>query len=161
MKWFRDPRFKYFVMGVVGLLMFSLWIRAVRKQRQPDRKTAKKVGRLRRLVAGAISLIAPGLGAWIMEGRYASSPTAFYQRMLDMLEDSQLCRKPSQTHREFAIEVAGHFKSHPAANLIQSTVKEITELFNEVRFGRIELEDELSNQIELSLIELSEAINDS
>ena len=78
--------------------------------------------------------------------------------MLDLLEPSDLHRRPSQTHREFATEVAGHFQSHPEANMIQSTVREITELFNEVRFGHVDLEDDLSEQVELSLSELQKAI---
>lgn len=160
-KFFRGTSFKYIALGVIGLLMFVTWIRAVRRKRQPGRNKTKKIGRLRRLVAGAISLIAPGLGAWMMVGRNPNSPTAFYQRMIDLLENFELYRKPSQTHREFATEVASHFQSHPAANLIQSTVKEVTELFNEVRFGRVELENDLHDQIELSLNELQQAIEAS
>ncbi len=157
-KFVRGRNFKYVVMGLLGLLMFAIWMRAVRKVHQPSREANRKIGRLRRLVAGALSLIAPGLGAWMMEGRNANRPTAFYQRMIDLLESSELHREPSQTHREFATEVAGHFQSHPAANLIQSTVKEVTELFNEVRFGRVELDEELCEQIELSLMELKDAL---
>lgn len=154
----RDPSFKYIAMGAIGLLMFAIWIQAVRRRQNPAKKLTRKAGRLRRLMAGAISLISPGLGAWMMDGRDPNGPTAFYQKMIDLLESSELHRKPSQTHREFATEVAVHFQSHPAANLIQSTVREITELFNEVRFGKLELENDLSDQIELSLVELEEAI---
>lgn len=146
------------MLGLVGLLMFAIWIRAVRKNQQSNQQATRKVGRLRRFVAGAVSLLSPSIGAWMMEGRGLNRTTAFYQEMLDLLESVQLRRQPSQTHREFAAEVGGHFQSHPSANLIQSTVREITEIFNEVRFGRIELEDELGDQVELSLAELKKAI---
>jgi 5-methylcytosine-specific restriction endonuclease McrBC regulatory subunit McrC len=78
--------------------------------------------------------------------------------MSRILAKRDLARAPNQTHREFAAEVADYFADHPASRLIQSTVREITELFNEVRFGRVKIDQELSEQIDLSLAELNEAV---
>jgi hypothetical protein len=157
----RQASFKYVVAGILALVSFLIWMRAVSNSRRKRGSETGKAGRLRRLVAGAISLISPGLGAWVMEGATSVSPTAFYQRMHGLLEAQGLSRRPSQTHREFATEVVNHFERHPAADFIGSTVREITELFNEVRFGSVKLEDSLSEQIDVSLIELKEVIQTS
>jgi hypothetical protein len=109
-------------------------------------------------VANAISLISPGLGQWVITGSSKQTQTAFYQKMLGILAKRDLARAASQTHREFATEVSTRFDDHPSANLIQSTVREITELFNEVRFGRVEIDRELREQIDLSLTELDDAL---
>ena len=156
-----NPSFKYVVAGILAMFAFLIWLRAVWNLR-PDRGSRTgKAGGLRRLVAGAISLISPGLGVWVMEGATSASPTAFYQRMGELLEGQGLIRRSSQTHREFATEVVSHFDRHPSADLIGSTVCEITELFNEVRFGSVVLEGDLSEQIDESLTELQEAIQSS
>lgn len=151
-----SPRF---IAGVSGLLLaiFLYWIRK-RFQGAAKPGVNAKAGILRRMVANAISLISPSLAQWVMDGSRPANPTKFYQRMTDILEQQDLRRDPSQTHREFVTEVANQFESHPSANLIQSTVAEITELFNEVRFGRVELESELCEQIDMSLIELNQAL---
>ena len=154
-KMLRSRTFQLAAGGMFALFMFLAWLRT--RSNPTNRKKARKIGMLRRLVADAISLIAPGLGAWV-EGRPRNHPTAFYQSMEQVLADADLERESSQTHREFASEVAMHFESHPSAGLIQSTVHEITELFNEVRFGQAELEPELSSQIRMSLDELKLAI---
>jgi hypothetical protein len=153
---FRKRSVQVGAFGVFGLIVFVLWLRSIRRG---SRKKAKRgVGILRRLVADAISLIAPSLGAWVLDRDSKHKSTAFYQKMERMLASVELERGPSQTHREFSQEVAQHFQSHPSASLIQSTVHEITELFNEVRFGQFELEPELNSQIQMSLDELKLAL---
>lgn len=155
----QNSSFKYIFVGVFAVLFVFFWLRSRFGAVGPTSQSQKKkVGRFRRLMAGAISLISPGLGQWVMEGSSANRPTAFYQKMLKILAKRDLTRAPSQTHREFAAEVSTRFDDHPSSSLIQSTVREITELFNEVRFGRVEIEPELSEQIDLSLAELNEAL---
>ena len=78
--------------------------------------------------------------------------------MTEILERHKFVRLPSQTHREFAKEVAAAFASHPESGFIGSTVFEITELFNGVRFGNAELESDLVQQIDASLEELDAAL---
>lgn len=154
----RNSSFKYIVVGIVAVLFGLVWFRSRFGSAGKSQVATAKVSRFRRMVAGAISLISPGLGKWVMDRSSPSTSTAFYQRMSRMLAKLDLIRAPSQTHREFAAEVGSRFDDHPSSSLIQSTVREITELFNEVRFGRIELEPDLSDQIEISLAELSEAL---
>lgn len=156
----KKSSFKYVVVGLFGLMFILIWAKS-RFGARPTTKqpTGNKVGRFRRMVAGAISLISPGLGQWVMDGSKTNTATGFYQKMVRILAKRDLERQPSQTHREFAAEVSDRFRDHPAANLIQSTVREITELFNEVRFGKNKLEPELSEQIDMSLAELNEALN--
>lgn len=152
----RSAEFKYLIGGVVLFLLFLVWLRN-RLKSTPTVGTKKKAGPIRRFVAGAISLIAPGLGQWVMKGTTVANPTKFYTRLSEILLNQEMEREPSQTHREFAKEVSNHFENHPAAGLIQSTVVEVTELFNEVRFGQVEIEKGLSDQVELSLNELEAA----
>jgi hypothetical protein len=110
-------------------------------------------------MASAISLISPSLGKWVLDaGSSSVEPTAFYRRMTNLLASRGLRRAPNQTHREFALEVSQTFSSHPQSSLISSTVREITELFNEVRFGKQRLPDDLHQQIGLSLKELEEGL---
>ena len=154
----QDSSFKYIVGGLFTFLFLLYWMRSTWVSRKNSPKTSSKVSRLRRLFASAISLISPGLGQWVIDSANADRPTAFYQKMTEMFARRDLKRGHSQTHREFAEQVSTHFKAHPSANLIQSTVREITELFNEVRFGEVELESDLSEQIDLSLAELRTAL---
>ena len=156
-RFFQGPLLKYAIGGGILFLFFLGWLRS-RLFSVANVSAPRKVGRIRRFVAGAISLIAPGLGNWVMKGSADSSPTKFYSRLTDILSKRDLKREPSQTHREFAKEVSSRFEDHPSAGLIQSTVFEVTELFNEVRFGRVELEDGLHEQIDLSLNELESAL---
>ncbi|MFT5303336.1 MAG: hypothetical protein ACI814_004155 [Mariniblastus sp.] len=151
-KFFKSSAFKYTVLGIVGCLMFLVWLKTIR--RRANVNETRKVGMLRRFVGEAISLIAPNFGAWVMDSGAKQNPTAFYLRLTEVLAGAELEREPSQTHREFAEEVATHFEGHPKSTLIQSTVREVTELFNDVRFGQEQLEPELCAQIEMCLDEL-------
>ena len=153
-----SPLTKYLIVGLLLLVFFLMWLRnALANQAAAANKT-KKAGRLRTLLAGAISLIAPKLGQWVREGSVHANSIGFYTRMTEILERQNLVRSPSQTHREFAGEVSAKFGSHPESDLISSTVHEVTELFNGVRFGKEELESELANQVEISLQELDTAL---
>ena len=149
----RHPMFKYIAAAFVILLFFAFWARA--RFRANSNRKSRRAGVLRRFVAGAISLISPGLGKWVMEGATRGNPTGFYLKMQDILLRHDLERASSQTHREFAKEVSTKFETHPSAELIRSTVQEVTEVFNEVRFGEQKLDSGLSEQIDISLNELS------
>ncbi len=152
------PVFKYLMGGLLLLVFFWTWLRGVLANKSSTPGKQKEPGRLRKLIAGAISLIAPKLGKWVREGATQNSSVQFYHRMAEILERHNLTRSPSQTHREFAGAVASAYDSHPDSGLISSTVHEITELFNEVRFGQEELQSDLASQIELSLNELDAAL---
>lgn len=148
---------KYLVGAILLLIFFAMWLQNVLASQAASASKNSKAGRLRRFLAGAISIIAPKLGQWVGEGTENNS-IGFYHRMTEILERHKFVRLPSQTHREFAKEVAAAFASHPESGLIGSTVFEITELFNGVRFGNAELESDLVQQIDASLEELDAAL---
>ena len=153
-----SPILKYLLAGLLLLVFFAMWLRNVLAGQAALASKAKEAGPLRRLLAGAISLIAPKLGQWVREGTVQTNSIGFYYRMTEILERHNLIRSPNQTHREFAGEVSAAFDSHPESGLISSTVYEVTELFNVVRFGNEELESDLASQIEISLNELDTAL---
>lgn len=143
----KSMTFRYIMLGLGALFLIFFWIRT-----RFGSESRKRENPIRRLFADAISLIAPGLGQWVREVGKAASPTLFYERMSSLLEPHGLVREPSQTHREFATSVAQHFASHPSVGRIESSVKSVTEWFNQVRFGQrifneaagLEIQNELS-----------------
>ena len=153
-----SPLIKYIIGGMLLFVFFAMWLRSVLAEQKAVASKTKKAGPLRRLLAGAISLIAPKLGQWVREGAGQKNSIGFYLQMTEILERHKLVRSPSQTHREFAGEVSAAFDSHPESGLISSTVYEVTELFNGVRFGNEELESDLASQVEISLKELDAAL---
>jgi transglutaminase-like putative cysteine protease len=154
------PLVRYGVGVLIGLGVVAYWFMMLGVGWSRDEKVAgTKTSVLRRFVASAISLLSPSLGKWVMvAGTGNSSPTAFYYQMTGLLEPAGLVRRPTQTHREFAKEVSRYFAKHPASALIGSTVREITELFNDVRFGKQELPADLRAQVDISIKELKQSL---
>ncbi len=154
------PMVRNGVVFLLGLGVLAYWIlRTVPDSNRDGEFDDKKNGMLRRFVANAISLLSPSLAQWVMVRRTGkSNPTAFYQRMSQVLQPIGLQRRATQTHREFANEVNRFFAEHPAGELIGSTVREITELFNDVRFGKQELPVDLLAQIDISIKELQQSL---
>ncbi len=156
----QSKGFRYLIAVLVVLPFLVLWIfsffRNIDVGRGERRLPAK---RIRRMVAGAISLISPSLGKWVLDaGSSQHEPTAFYRKMSQILEPRGLKRQPTQTHREFAREVSQTYSDHPSSSLISSTVHEITEIFNDVRFGKQVLPADLKQQISASLNELENGL---
>jgi len=111
-------------------------------------------------MASAISLISPSLGQWVLAGdKKGNWSTAFYDRLAELLETRGLKRKPAQTHREFAKDVALNFADYPQGLMIGSTVWEITDIYHDIRFGKKDIPADLREQIELCLGELEEVLN--
>lgn len=123
----------FFLSLLAGVIRFVFY----RKTDEDD--NARTVNRFRKLLADAVGLISNDLREWIIGDE---SGTAFYKRFVEVLDKHELVRKPQQTHREFAREVCGKFSVHPSAKEITATVHEITELFNGVRFGGMDLSDQ-------------------
>ena len=156
---FTGPVMRYGVAFLIALGLVAYWILFTRPQSNKGNSGDKKIGVLRRIVASAIALLSPSLGQWVMiAGTGKTSQTAFYHRMMRVLKPTGLTRRSTQTHREFANEVDRFFAQHPASELIGSTVREITELFNEVRFGKQELPADLMTQVEISIKELEQCL---
>jgi hypothetical protein len=150
--------FRFLVAGAIFFLFFGTWIKA--RFFSDGNVGLPSAGRLRRLFGKTLSLIAPKLGQWVIEGASAKTPTVFYQRMLRMLEPHELVRDPGQTHREFATEVAVHFDDHPKASEIQSNVDQLTQWFNRIRFGRQELDSKSSEEIDETLSKLQRVLKE-
>ena len=156
----RSPGFRLGVVAVLILPFLIPWVISLFSKPKPASEAeVEKRSAIRRFFAGAISLISPSLGQWVMEaGRNHHRPTGFYDRMTKILEPLGLSRQPAQTHREFARQVDIAFTDHPSSPLIGSTVREVTELFNDVRFGRQTLPQDLLEQIDSSLDELETSL---
>ena len=150
--------FRYVVGLLVALGVVAYWFVLLGFRSAGDKKVkVKKTDALRRFVANAISLLSPRIGQWVMvAGTRRSGPTAFYYQMTGLLEPVGLIRRPTQTHREFANEVDRYFAEHPSSTQIGTIVRQVTELFNDVRFGKHELPAELRSQVNDSINELKQ-----
>ncbi len=150
-------RAPYFIALIFLLLFLTPWLNHLLVSKSSGAKTAK-AGMIRRWVAGAISLIAPRLSAWVLTGRHPHPTTRFYDRMTEILASHGFERDEHQTHREFARSVAKSLAEHPAGAMIASTVWEITEIFQQIRFGKQVIPADLQQEIENSLNELSSVL---
>jgi len=150
-------RAPYFFALIFLLLFLTPWLNHLLVPKSSSSKTAK-AGLIRRWVAGAISLIAPGLSAWVLTGRHPHPATRFYDRLTEILAQHGFERGEHQTHREFARSVASSVAAHPAGAMIASSVWEITEIFQQIRFGKQTIPADLQQEIENSLNELSSVL---
>ena len=154
----RKPWTKILLMTVIAVVGLLILIRQISKN-YVGQSEHSKTGLLRRMVAGAVSLFSTQLAQWVM-GDDDSKTVKFYQSLEKILADHQFHRRPNQSHLEFAGEVVSSFSQHPKTNLIQSTVYEITGLFNAVRFGNETIDDGLAQEIDNSLAELQSALQE-
>lgn len=152
----KQPWVKYGIPAVIFMVFVFFVIRNSSRE-DDENSTGEKVGFLRRVVANAISLISPQLSKWVM-GRGDTVRVDFYERLVGMLEQHQLVRSPNQTHREFAEVVAHRFADHEQADLIGSHIKNLTESFNEIRFGGSRVGEDQAGDIATRLVELEAAI---
>lgn len=136
--------------GIIGMLRILI-LNAGYEEEQPD----STVGKIKRFFADAIGLISTDLREWVIG---YDSETAFYKKLTDILEKQDLVREPVQTHLEFANEVSSKFNSHPSADLISTTMRDVTEAFNRVRFGLEDLEDSERESLDRQLIDLEVAL---
>ena len=148
----RLPWMKFLLITAIGLVALLIMIRQAMKNYGPD-LDRPTTGLLRRMVAGAVSLFSTQLAQWVM-GDDDRKEVKFYQSLEKILAAHRFQRRPNQSHLEFAGEVASSFSQHPKNALIESTVYEITRLFNAVRFGNESIDESLARQIDDSLVEL-------
>ena len=152
--------FRFGAATLVGGLLLVYWLYSKNAAPKPTRKS--KHNRLRRWVAKAISFISPSLGQWVLsEKRSTNSATEFYDRLTTLLEKHGLERQSTQSHRQFATIVSQKFSDHPQASMIHSIVWEVSEIFNEIRFGKHELPTDLRTQVDLCLDELESGLDES
>ena len=124
---------------IIALLMVTVLVSIAFNS---SRNTAKRrnaaggkpTSRILKLVGRAVSLIAPGLGTWLIHG--SDGPTIpFYEKLLAILERQGHSRDTNQTHREFAVQIINHYRDHEESDFIRRVVTQTTERFNQVRFG--------------------------
>ena len=136
----------------IGLIVLLTMVRQILKN-QPSQTKLKKTGLLRRMIASAASLFSTQLAQWVM-GDDDRNVVKFYQSLETILASHQLQRHPTQSHLEFADEVASSFSHHPQHDFIHSTVYEITNLFNAVRFGNETIDHTVTQRVNNSLTKL-------
>ena len=155
----RQPWTKIILMTAIALAALLILISQISKNFSSD-TNRPKTRLLRRMVAGAVSLFSTQLAQWVM-GDDDLKTVKFYQSMEKILANHQFQRRPNQSHLEFAGEVASSFSQHPKNDFIESTVNEITCLFNAVRFGNETIDPALARQIDNSLEELQLVLQDN
>lgn len=148
----RQPWIKLALIGVFGFITLMILLRQILKHNTSQSKP-KQTGLIRRMVAGAVSLFSAQLAQWVM-GDDNHNTVKFYQSLEKILATHQFQRRPNQSHLEFASEVASSFSQHPENGFIQSTIYEITNRFNAVRFGNETLAPSVSQQVDDSLAKL-------
>ena len=153
----RQPWIKYALQGVIGLVGLAILLRQILKH-NTSQTQSQKTSLVRRMVAGAVSLFSTQLAQWVM-GDDNRSAVKFYQSLEKILATHQLQRRPTQSHLEFASEVASSFSQHPENDLIQSTVFEVTQRFNAVRFGNETLAPSVMQNVDNSLVKLRELLD--
>jgi len=145
---------------VLLAVMFGLF-----KTINPGGKTAREhqktqtVGRIRRLLGGALSLISPELGKWVMGGTSREISADFYRRLTRILNKTGNTRSPSQTHREFAMDVISKLAPVDPNDSIKKTITDVTEVFYQVRFGHVQLEKDQQLELTKRLNELDKQLS--
>ncbi len=144
---------------IMGTLVVAppllMWLFIVYSNFRATKRSGPSKKSLRRWIANALSYLSPSLAQWVLSGSDTShTHTRFYSRMLKILLTHGLERAPHQSHRDFAKQVGQTYAHHPMTDMISSVVYEVSEIFNEVRFGRKPIPEDLRTQIELCLDEL-------
>ncbi len=149
----KQPWFK---IALPVVLLFCLVLILLKLSPQVEDQDAEPVGLMRRLVAGAVSIFSPEWSRrMILGGRHRVD---FYQSMISLLKKKGLERQPQQTHREFAGAVVAAYENHPQRKQIAAATEKITESFNAVRFGKIELNPAEIEALQDSLQRLARAL---
>jgi transglutaminase-like putative cysteine protease len=156
------------ITGVI-LLLVVLWVLGafwiVRRAGQTSVSPQNTVSGVRQLLGRTISIFSPRLGRWVAGDLGDVFNVWFYERMIKALRQQRMVRKPSQTQREFAMEVKGSYAnelgpSELSQQLIQS-VDKLTEAFYQVRFGRIALDADAGRDVEQALKIVEHKFEDS
>ena len=148
----RQLWIKYVLQGVIAIVAVVILFRQILKH-NTSQTQSQKTSLVRRMVAGAVSLFSAQLAQWVM-GDDNRHTVKFYQSLEKILATHQLQRRPTQSHLEFAGEVASSFSQHPENDFIQSTIYEITNRFNAVRFGDEKLAPSVIQNVDASLAKL-------
>ena len=148
-----NPIWKLIIALVMVTVLGAIALNSSRNTAQRRNATGHTpTSRIRKLVGRAVSLIAPGLGTWLIHG--SDGPVIpFYEKLLAILEKKGHVRDANKTHREFADQIIEHYQDHEESDFIRRVVTQTTESFNQVRFGETgialsgesEIESDLKN----------------
>lgn len=130
---------------LVTFLLIRVYIKSSRIKAALQNRNLEKVGIFRRLMASAVGLISSDLEQWML--KVDDRHTPFYDDLVSILRANDLERASNQTQREFAEIALLHFRKHQQRELIQSVLRNSTERFYDVRFGRRELTIEESERL--------------
>ena len=138
-------------LGISIVALIILTMSTIKSAKRAVQLNANKpTSRIRKFVGRAVSLIAPGLGTWLIHG--AAVPTVpFYEKLLAVLERHGHRRQANQTHREFAEQVVEHYRNHAQAPFIHKVLTQFTERFNQVRFGESGVAATINREFESDL----------
>jgi protein-glutamine gamma-glutamyltransferase len=152
--------FRYTMISLIVLPPLLTWLFAAYLNFRKASKTKQKsTSEFRKWLASAFALISPNLGRWVLGGLGTRGrDTGFYDRLIEILSKRGIEREPQQSQRDFAKSVAQQFAAHSQASLISSVVYEVSEIFNEVRFGNRPIPTDLLEQVDQCLNELENGL---
>lgn len=138
------------------------WLATVLLNYQSIRRGERPKRWIRNFFANAVSFFSPRLGKWILGNEREFRISApFYDRLIAVLKTKGLERSSIQSQRDFALRVSQEFADHPRAAMISSVVQEISEIYNQVRFGQQTVPTDLLEQIEICLDDLESTLESS
>lgn len=148
---------------LIALIIFPpvmTWLATILLNYRARKRGETRKITIRSLLAKAVSFISPKFGGWLGHRR-SKKVTPFYDRLLKILNSQGFNKSPNQSSRDFASFVGQQFSDHPRAALITSVVSEVSEIFNEVRFGKHELPHDLNEEMKNCLDELESVLKTS
>lgn len=157
------------VQGVLIFLIFAtvLLVVFLNRGELKSRGRAKKSGAVssfRRFVAERLTMISPKLGALILADGTGADIVPFYLRMSQSLRRLGIRKEPHQTHQEFAalaiekIQLPGEQKESEPAGDVAAAIQKITNVFYQVRFGDLALDNDRLREIERTVESLESAL---
>jgi hypothetical protein len=151
--------FRYIMISLIVLPPLFTWLFAAYLNFRASKPKQKSTSEFRKWLASAFALISPNLGRWVLGGLGTRGrDTRFYDRLIEILSKQGIERAPQQSQRDFARSVAQQFAAHSKASLISSVVYEVSEIFNEVRFGNRPVPTDLLEQVDQCLNELENGL---
>ena len=167
---FEQIRSQPIVQGILIFVIFAIVLLVVFLNRgevesRVGLKKNNTVSSFRRFVAERLTMISPKLGALILpEGTVADRIVPFYLRMSQALRRVGIRKESHQTHQEFAalaierIQLPQLQKDSEPAFDVAAAIKKITNVFYQVRFGDLALDNDRLSDIERTVESLESAL---
>ena len=141
------------VISIVGLVWF-------RKPQKGKGKSAARspLARLRRALAKTLGVISPGLGRWVQGEN--SKFVWFFDRLNDILAKEGVKRESTVTYEEFAQLASKKLATGDRSAEIGSTIQDLIDRFQEVRFGGTDVASFERSPMEASLARLADLLRE-